>query len=476
MNVRFPLFAKILLWLLMNLGILAAVFLAVCGAQFRFGLDSLLAGRAADRIRALSQAVCGDLQNRPREEWDAALERVGAAYGMPFALFRRDGQQVAGVPVALPPEVHAKLIERRGPGAGGRFEPGADAPPQPRFLLQTAQPKQVWIGVCVSLFEPDQPRPLTLLLMPASLRAGGLLFDLSPWAAAGAGALLLCVLFWIPLARHLTGCIAQITGVTEEIANGRFDARVACRRTDELGRLAQAVNRMAERLSHFVSGQKRFLGDVAHELGSPLARMEMALGVLEDRVGTGEIEDAREEVEHMSKLVHELLSFSRASLEQAVKLRNVGVAELVREVLEREAAPASSIAVNIDPALAVRADPELLSRALANLVRNALRHAAAGGPIAISADSSGTRVAIRVADGGPGVPEELIQRVFDPFFRAEASRSRETGGTGLGLAIVKTCVEACQGTVSARNRKPAGFEVEMSLESGERSEPSRRIS
>ena len=111
------------------------------------------------------------------------------------------------------------------------------------------------------------------------------------------------------------------------------------------------------------------------------------------------------------------------------------------------------------------AEPELLSRALANLVRNAIRYAGQSGPITISALAQDGRVTLTVTDCGPGVPEETMGQIFDPFFRLEASRSRDTGGTGLGLAIVKTCVESCQGTVSAKNRSPSGLQVEIVLKS-----------
>jgi two-component system sensor histidine kinase CpxA len=127
------------------------------------------------------------------------------------------------------------------------------------------------------------------------------------------------------------------------------------------------------------------------------------------------------------------------------------------------------------------AEPDLLGRALGNVVRNALRYASPTGgadysyrptmrtdghptgPITISAREHADRVTIYITDCGPGVPEEALHRLFDPFFRPESARTRETGGVGLGLAIVKTCVEACGGTVAVRNVKPSGLQVEFEL-------------
>jgi two-component system sensor histidine kinase CpxA len=102
-------------------------------------------------------------------------------------------------------------------------------------------------------------------------------------------------------------------------------------------------------------------------------------------------------------------------------------------------------------------------RALANLVRNAVKYAASNGSIRVTAEKRADKVIIEVRDQGPGVPEHLLDQLFEPFFRPEASRDRDSGGVGLGLAIVKTCVEACKGTVSAANLQPHGFAVTTTL-------------
>ena len=278
--------------------------------------------------------------------------------------------------------------------------------------------------------------------------------------------LLLSVLFWFPFVRGITRSISQLTQATEQIAEGRFDVRVSPRRQDELGSLALSVNRMAERLAGFVTGQKRFLGDIAHELCAPLARLQMVIGILEQRADPASrsvVADAGDEVKEMSGLVNELLSFSKAGMKpQDVRCESVALAALAARVVERENG-AGRVKVAVEEGLSAMAEPELLSRALANLVRNALRYAGDSGPITLSAERQGGEICLRVADSGPGVPEASLARIFDPFYRVEASRSRETGGVGLGLAIVKTCIEACRGRVIARNRKPSGLEVDLIL-------------
>jgi two-component system sensor histidine kinase CpxA len=232
---------------------------------------------------------------------------------------------------------------------------------------------------------------------------------------------------------------------------------------DELGTLSQAINNMAQRLDGFVTGQKRFLGDIAHELCSPLARLRVALGILEERVSGSQHPDvsrAAEQADEIAALVNELLSFSKASLGAThAKLQQVPLRALVDLAVRREVSDGEQVEVKIAPDLRVEVEPELLTRALANLLRNAIRYAGMAGPITIAAEPRDGLVALMVSDCGPGIPEAELQRIFDPFYRLDASRDRETGGVGLGLAIVKTCVEACQGTVIAENRRPTGFQV-----------------
>jgi two-component system, OmpR family, sensor histidine kinase CpxA len=166
----------------------------------------------------------------------------------------------------------------------------------------------------------------------------------------------------------------------------------------------------------------------------------------------------------MSELVNELLSFSKASFGgPAVKCEPVLLRLMLEKAARREAAEPAFVVIDVAPELAVEADPDLLARAVANVLRNAVRHAGAAGPITVSAAPAGAEVVVTVADRGPGVPEEALAQLFDPFYRVDLSRDRATGGTGLGLAIVKTCVEACGGSVSCRNRQPTGLEVLLRL-------------
>jgi two-component system sensor histidine kinase CpxA len=224
---------------------------------------------------------------------------------------------------------------------------------------------------------------------------------------------------------------------------------------------------MAGRLAGFVNGQKRFLGDIAHELCSPLARAQVALGILEGQVSAGVLEDLREEVQQMSSLVNELLSFSKASLAAGrIKLESIPLHEVLARAIEREGLSGPAIRSAVPADLLVKAEPDLLCRALSNLLRNAVKYAGEDGPVEAAAERVGRDVILTLSDDGPGVPEAALAQIFDPFYRVDISRARETGGAGLGLAIVKTCVESCGGRVSCHNRAPHGLSVVITLAAG----------
>jgi len=224
---------------------------------------------------------------------------------------------------------------------------------------------------------------------------------------------------------------------------------------------------MTSQLAEFVKRQKRFLGDAAHELGSPVARIQFGLGALEQRLeGSNQerVQDVMEDVEEMSKLIRELLAFSRAEMNSsAVELEEILLLPVVEAAVRREVTPTVQIDVQVDPEISVIASADLLTRALANLLRNAAKYAGNAGPVTVAAERKDGQAILVVKDSGPGVAKEYLDHLFDPFFRPEPSRDRDSGGVGLGMAIVKTCVAACQGTVSARNREPKGFAVTIRL-------------
>ena len=437
---------------------------------------------ASQRIEALAQLLIDEVRDKTLAERDAILQRYSAAYSVGFMLYDNDsGERLGGLAMPLPAEVVKELRTpppppNAQPEEGVRRDqlpPNVPRPPLRTFTLTTANPRRYWMGARVPVFDKDRPirRRATLFVVSDSLSGNGLFFDPWPWVLTGVLIIALSILFWLPFVGQLTRFIAQMTRATEQIAEEQFDVRVNERRGDELGRLGKAINHLAARLAGFVHGQKRFLGDISHELNSPLARMQFALSILEERVPPAQrayVTDVQEEAQLMARLVAELLDYSKAGIKtQPVRLEPVRLRALAQQVIAREAADHNGIDLAIDEALTVTAQPELLARALGNVLRNAVRHASAAGPITLTGEQTDKQIQLRVSDHGPGVPDEALSRLFDPFYRVENDRARATGGAGLGLAIVKSCVEACQGSVLARNRHPHGLEVILTLQAEE---------
>lgn len=511
-RLRVSLFTRILLWFFLNLAVLGGVLYVLFHLQFNLPPDSPL--YPGPRFDFVSGRISDEFRQVPTSERTAVLERYSSTYGVEFLLFSDTGQQIGGPTATLPSDVSAYVHGgpqnrppdgpppqppdagpglNRGPGArrpdwqggqpdDGRGGPRGGPPPrmrgwngrpfspvsQPMFTLRTTNPTKYWAGVRLPVIESGERRPTMVTLLAASdtIHGNGLFFDVRPWLFVVVVVLVLSILLWMPFVRSLTGTIRQMTAAASQIAEERFDVRVNAQRTDELGQLGASIDQLAMRLEQFVGGQRRFLGDISHELNSPLARLQFALSILEDRVGeqnVAYVADAQEEVRVMADLVSQLLSYAKAGIKtKTVTLVPVALRRTAEDVAGREAAN-RNVQIEISDELTVEAQPELLARAIANVVRNAVRYAGDAGPIVMAAVPSGDRVELRISDNGPGVPHDVLGRLFDPLFRVEADRGRSTGGTGLGLAIVKTCVEACGGTVSAHNRTPTGFEIRMGL-------------
>lgn len=474
-RLRLPLYVKILLWFGVNLLLLALLVFGFLSMQFRMSLDWMLSGEAGERVAAIGDSITDELSQLPEQEWPAALLRHGAAYDVTFALFSSSGAQIMGAHVQVPAEVLPKLIDKRGPNdrppprrpphPTGKKRP-SDAPPKPRFMLRAGDPAHYWAGIHLDLTQQSDNRPLTLLMMSSTITGGGLFFDLWPWLGLAAAALLLSALVWMPFVRGITGFIGRLNHAAGRIAQGNFGERVSRSRNDELGELSSSVNTMAAQLGEYVAEQRRITADVAHELCSPIARMQMALGVVEQRSTpeqAGYLKKLDAELQHMARLVEEVLAFSKAeTLPERETAEDIDLHDLIVAIIAREA-PEAHAQLEVPKELQVHSLRDALDRAIGNILRNAARYAADSGPILIHADQQDGSTIIRIADQGPGVPPEALPRLFEPFYRPEAARRRSTGGSGLGLAITKRCIEACRGTVTAKLREPTGLEIVISI-------------
>jgi two-component system sensor histidine kinase CpxA len=323
-----------------------------------------------------------------------------------------------------------------------------------------------WAGVLLHL--PPQRgmpgRPVLLLVRSERLDGSGMFFDFKPWLWGGLAVLLLSVAFWTPFVWNISRYLRRLTMATGDIAAGRFQVALPDRGSDELGELGRSIEAMAARLDHLVSGQKRFLGDAAHELCAPLARIRTALGILENQLGDKPpdvLETIDSDTAELATLVDEILAFSRAGNRKPA-MQPVDLDPLIREVVARESA-GLKIEIAGPNGLQVSTDPRLLGRAIGNLVRNAAIHAGPGSTVRIEAEETADKVVILVTDNGPGVPASETARIFEPFHRLDPARGRETGGSGLGLAIVRSAIEACGGEVVASLPATGGLRISMAL-------------
>ena len=375
-----------------------------------------------------------------------------------------------------PPDGLGRMDGSGPPPAGSAMESQSDpetpegqtprlAPPRPAFLLRGSGGDGYWAGVVLQLGATGQPMRHHLLLIRADrLDGSGMFFDFKPWLWGGLAVLALSLAFWTPFMLGITRYLHRLTIATDGIAAGDFQVHLPPRGHDELGRLGHAIQAMAARLGLLISGQKRFLGDAAHELCAPLARLRTGLGILEMKLGDHARQDLAAidgEAAELASLVEEILAFSRAR-SRTVNATPVLLEQLVREVAVRERAGAA-LRLEIPPGLRVVADSGLLGRALGNILRNASVHAGPEVAVEITAATTSEKVVITVVDDGPGVAAEELPRLFEPFYRPDLSRTRDTGGSGLGLAIVRTAIEACGGTASAFLPPAGGFGVRLEL-------------
>jgi two-component system sensor histidine kinase CpxA len=299
---------------------------------------------------------------------------------------------------------------------------------------------------------------------------------------AGLATLLVSVVVCYLLARQLSAPIQYLRNATHSIADGNLAVRVSGllgTRRDELAHLATDFDAMAARLRALLDSQQQLLRDVSHELRSPLARLQIALG-LARRPGANlaqELDRIEQEAQRLNELIGEILSLSRLDdPAHALRSEAVPMAELLDAICEDARIEADTRAVAIELAapaeLALRGDRELLHRAIENVVRNAVRFSPDSGRISVQAQRQGAAVVVTVSDQGPGVPPALLQRIFEPFFRVASARERDSGGNGIGLAIAARVLSLHGGSIAASNVDPHGLRVTLTLpQSGGHQEP-----
>lgn len=267
-------------------------------------------------------------------------------------------------------------------------------------------------------------------------------------------------------ARSLARPLRNLEAAADAFGQGQHHVRVNATTTDEIGAVGKAFDLMAERVATLVRSHRELMANVAHELRTPMARVRMALDIA--RTGHGELAnkmlgEIEADIGDLEQLVQDVLTSARLDLaDNPLVRRDINLRDLLTEIAARshELDPGHAIRVEIeDPDAVISADPALLRRVLDNVVTNARTYSESGSPVVLRA--RGMR--LEIEDQGIGIAEEHLGRVFDPFFRVNASRAREPGGSGLGLALSKKIVEAHGGALSITSRVGRGTTVRIDL-------------
>jgi len=279
--------------------------------------------------------------------------------------------------------------------------------------------------------------------------------------------------YW--LARSIATPVKRLQVAAHSLSSGNLDARAGpevAERRDELGLLGREFDSMAERLSALIAARQRLLRDISHELRSPLARMQMAIGLArqDPAVTLEQFNRVERESERLDRLIGQILDYARLDRDPStVVFEQVDLVELIRQIVhdaefESQSHPGRITFTSGDAAM-VRAEPNVLHAAIDNIVRNALVHANGQLPIAVTLTSEARELHVSVRDHGPGVPDAELARIFEPFYRAGVLDAKHVSieGTGIGLAITQRAAALHGGRVAARNAEGGGLIVTLTL-------------
>lgn len=277
--------------------------------------------------------------------------------------------------------------------------------------------------------------------------------------------------FW--LARYLSSPVPPLRAATRALKDGDLSARVEGRvtkRRDEIGELARDFDAMAERIEGLVASQRRLLRDVSHELRSPLARLVVALELARSRAGDeagGALDRIEREAARLEELIGQLLLLERLEAgevdgeETAIDLGSL-VGDVVADAGFEATADGTEVRFGGGAARIVGREG-LLRSAFDNILRNAVHHTGGGSVVDVELDTEDGDAVVSIRDRGPGVAEEELEKIFDPFYRVGEARDRASGGAGLGLAIAARAVRVHGGRISAQNHPEGGLLITVHL-------------
>ena len=283
-----------------------------------------------------------------------------------------------------------------------------------------------------------------------------------------------CAILCYCMARYVAKPIIEIQNASRKFAMGDFSQKISekyKKRKDELGELATDFSNMAEKIESGIKSQKRLFNDISHELRSPLARMKIALELLQMKAKEGEqplISRIEKDIERMNLLIGELLQFSKLENKEIGRAsEEIDLEASLKEICSNAEFEGKKenkeVILQIKQPCIIHGVPDLIGRACENVIRNALRFTPENTKVEIVLDKTEKDAIITITDRGPGVPEEEIKRIFAPFYCVEQDRNPQKGGIGLGLSIALRAVQLHNGTIYIANHKEGGLTVTISL-------------
>jgi len=266
----------------------------------------------------------------------------------------------------------------------------------------------------------------------------------------------LCVspLAWL-FARRLSGPISAFAGAAERLGRDPRAAPLDLNGSSEVVAAANAFNMMQERLRRYVEDRTAMIGAVAHDLRTPLTRLRFRIEAVPDDVRAKLASD----IDQMEAMIAAAMAFVRDTSRPAERTK-LELASLLESIIDEAAETGGQASVERGEKIIIEGDPVGLRRLLTNLVENGLKY---GGAVQGRVRAEGRLAVIEIDDAGPGIPPGELDRVFEPFFRGEPSRNRETGGIGLGLAVVRSVARAHGGDATLHNRPEGGLRARVEL-------------
>ena len=267
------------------------------------------------------------------------------------------------------------------------------------------------------------------------------------------------------LAWHITKPINSLKTTARSLAKGDLSARaqeVALSHRDEIGQLAHSFNDMADSIEQMINNQQRLLSDISHELRTPLTRIQLALAINRRQPNDpASLDRIEQEAQLIDKMLQQLLQLSRINLSEYQQFESLNINDLLEDVIENAAFEAQqfnkNVSIDLTPDLLIQMQYESLASAIENVIRNAIRYASTN--VTLSSKVADNNFYIIIEDDGPGVSEQHLDQLFQPFYRVSNSRNRSTGGTGLGLAIAKEAINNHKGKIQAKAAISGGLQV-----------------